>query len=308
MLIDSLFRYNGEVLTEPTHIRVRDHHYDEENNVWPLQQLLDASECDPHKHTLIFDMLIHDEIFTPYNPICAPEFLAEQAIDFKNFDIVPDWTNKTVPFNFMINKERPHRIKLLRMIEKLQLTNFTYSLPWLENPHSSLVGTNYMIGTETQMAQGILSGNIPNCQNYKQLLQKTVFEPSCISLITEPTYIEREAHLSEKTIMAIYGGTIPIWVGGWRGADALRMLGFDVFDDIVDHSYETMEDPWARVTQAVIFNLDLLRNFTMTESILTRLQNNLDLILDGVFDHEVNKQLKGIPRAKEFLEGLHLVV
>jgi len=290
--INSLYRYNGEVLTEPTTIFVTDHHYDEENDVWPLQQLLDASICEPAEHTLLFDMIIHDDRFTQYNPICEPWTMEYLQHEFEEENIVPDWTNKTVPFNFMINKERPHRIKLLRMIEDAQLTNFTYSLPWLDNPYTGLKPTNYMIGTETQMAQGIRSGSIRNSTNYKQLLQKNVFEPSCISLITEPPIYEKEAHLSEKVIMAIYGGTIPIFIGGWRCADALKSIGFDVFDDIVDHSYETLEDPWERVTKAFALNIDLLKSFTITDTILQRMQCNLDLLTDGVF-RKALKHIKG---------------
>jgi hypothetical protein len=191
----------------------------------------------------------------------------------------------------MINKLRPHRVALLKLVEELNLTNYTYSLPWQENPFTSLPVTNYMIGTETQMTQGIRSGSIRNSQNYKQLLQKTVFEPSCISLITEPTYIEKEALISEKTIMSIYGGTIPIWVGGWRCADSMQRLGFDVFDDIVDHSYQTLEDPLQRVRNSITLNKKLLSNFEITTSIIKRLQHNLDLITSGVFEKEVEKQL-----------------
>jgi hypothetical protein len=191
----------------------------------------------------------------------------------------------------MINKLRPHRKKLLKLVEQLNLTNYTYSLPWIKNPFTSLPVTNYMIGTEKQMPQGIRSGSIRNSQNYKQLLQKTVFEPSCISLITEPSYIEKEALISEKTIMAIYGGTIPIWVGGWRCADSMRMLGFDVFDDLVDHTYQSLEDPIRRVEKSIELNLDLLSSFTMTSQILLRLQHNLDLMLDGVFEKQIEKQL-----------------
>ena len=292
-LVNSLYRYAGEVLTEPTKILVVDHHYDELNDVWPLQQLLDRSTCDPEEHTLHFDMLVHDDRFAQYNPICEPWSMELLQSEFEEENIVPDWTNKTVPFNFMINKQRPHRIKLLKMIEDAQLTNFTYSLPWLSNPYTSVKPTNYMIGTETQMAQGIKSGPIKNSENYVKLLQKNVFEPSCISLITEPTYIEKEAQLSEKTIMAIYGGTVPIYVGGWRSADALRIMGFDVFDDIVDHSYETLEDPWDRITQAFELNIDLLKSFTITDKILQRMQCNLDLLTDGVF-RKALKHFEGI--------------
>lgn len=297
LVIDSLYRYSGEILHTPTVIRVIDHHYDETTNTWPLQQLLDASAIDPFQHTLIFDMNIHDDIFAKYKPICAPEYLAQQVKDFESLHIVPDWTGKNTVFNFMINKLRPHRARLLEIIKNLKLTNFTYSLPWLENTITDLPVTNYMIGSETQMPQGIKSGSIRNCETYKYLLQKNVFEPSCISLITEPSYIEKEALLSEKTIMALYGGTIPIWVGGWRCAEALHNLGFDIFNDIVNHDYQTISDPWDRVEKAIYLNVNILQDFTVNDSILSRLRHNYDLMISGVFKNEVQKQLKGIKHA-----------
>jgi len=293
MLINSLYKYQGELLQEPTVIFVVDHHYDEATKTWPLQQLLDNSKCDPYSHTLLFDFNIHDDIFVKYNPLCIPFFCATTVKEFQKENIVPDWTNKTKTFNFMINKLRPHRKRLLELIEQLNLTNYTYSLPWRENPYTSLPVTNYMIGTEIQMPQGIRSGSIRNSQNYKQLLQKTVFEPSCISLITEPTYIEREAILTEKTIMAVYGGTIPIWVGGWRCADSMRSLGFDIFDDIVDHSYQALENPIARVNKSISLNKDILSSFTITPAIQQRLKYNLKLMTSGIFEQEVEKQLDG---------------
>ena len=292
ILINSLYRYQGERLQEPAVIFVVDHHYDEATKTWPLQQLLENSICDPYSHTLLFDMHLHDDIFVKYNPLCIPFFCATTVKEFQKENIVPNWTNKTKTFNFMINKLRPHRVALLKLVEELNLTDCTYSLPWTTNPFTSLPVTNYMIGTETQMPQGIRSGSIRNSQSYKQLLQKAVFEPSCISLITEPTYVEKEALIDEKTIMAIYGGTIPIWVGGWRYADAMKELGFDVFDDIVDHSYQFLEDPIERTDKSIELNLDLLSSFTMTPQILERLQHNLDLMLDGVFEKQVEKQLR----------------
>ena len=291
ILINSLYRYQGERLQEPAVIFVVDHHYDEATKTWPLQQLLENSICDPYSHTLLFDMHLHDDIFVKYNPLCIPFFCATTVNEFQKENIIPNWTNKTKTFNFMINKLRPHRVALLKLVEELNLTNYTYSLPWQENPFTSLPVTNYMIGTETQMTQGIRSGSIRNSQNYKQLLQKTVFEPSCISLITEPTFIEKESLITEKTIMSIYGGNIPIWVGGWRCADSMQRLGFDVFDDIVDHSYQTLEDPLQRVRNSITLNKKLLSNFEITTSIIKRLQHNLDLMTSGVFEKEVEKQL-----------------
>ena len=91
--------------------------------------------------------------------------------------------------------------------------------------------------------------------------------------------------------MAIYGGTIPIWVGGWRIADAMRNWGFDVFDDVVDHSYQTLADPRARCHQAIHSNIDLLTDFDWVRAFVDlaqdRLQHNLDLVQSNVFLKDV---------------------
>jgi len=139
------------------------------------------------------------------------------------------------------------------------------------------------------MDQGVCNGSFKNAHTYNKLLQKTVFEPSCISLITEPAYYEKETIVTEKTLMALYAGTIPIWVGGWRIADYMASMGFDVFDDIVDHSYQREPDPELRCDYAVKRNLELLRNFDLaSDSIeLTRLQHNYDLLQQNVFLKDV---------------------
>ena len=288
------YKYTGEILDKPEIIVVRDHHYNEEDQCFHIQKLLENSTCDPHLHTLLFDtVLIHDDVLKDYNIISYPGFLATEERNFNQQMIEVDWNNRSCIFNFMINKPRTHRKRLLKLVEELNLTNYTYSLPWIENPFTSLPVTNYMIGTETQMLQGIRSGNILNSQNYKQLLQKTVFEPSCISLITEPIFIERESILSEKTIMNIYSGTLPIWVGGWRCADALRSFGFDVFDDIVDHSYQDLEDPFDRCYHAIERNLNLLRDFDLVKELVqnnkSRFEHNLKLLKNNVFQKTVDQ-------------------
>jgi hypothetical protein len=135
--------------------------------------------------------------------------------------------------------------------------------------------------------QGIQQGDCTNAQTYSGLLQHAVFEPSCISLITEPSFIERETMHTEKTLMALYGGTLPIWVGGWMLASTLRGMGFDVFDDIIDHSYEHMKDPWDRAYYAIERNISLLKDFKRASSFIRhnqrRLRNNFNLIETNPF-------------------------
>jgi hypothetical protein len=93
--------------------------------------------------------------------------------------------------------------------------------------------------------------------------------------------------------MAIYGGTVPIWVGGWRIADYMRDQGYDVFDDIVDHSYQTLTDPAQRVQQAIVRNIDLLKNGTTPT--VDRLKHNLDLLKENNFQQQVNSLIGTYP-------------
>ena len=289
------YRYNGEILTKPEIIYINDHHYQEDTKQWHVKTLLDNSTVDPQTHLLVFDHLHHDDVLDMYNHICFPIYMTRETQDFINESITPNWRHKTCTFNFMINKPRISRKLLLVLIEKFKLENYTYSLPWKTNPINQIPVTTHTFGIKEQLDQGIRQGDCTNAQTYSGLLQHAVFEPSCISLITEPSFIERETMHTEKTLMALYGGTLPIWVGGWMLASTLRGMGCDIFDDIIDHSYEHMEDPWDRAYYAIERNIRLLKDFKRASSFIRhnqrRLRNNINLVETNPFK-TVCKQLK----------------
>lgn len=327
------YKYSGEILDKPEIIFVNDHHYDEFDHCFHVKKLLENSTVDPQLHTLIFDHINHEDELKEYNCVHFPIFLASESQEFVNTDIKINWKEKTKTFNFMINKPRFHRIFLLQLIEHFQLTNFSHSLPWkatdaflnplihrirttTDNPHflniiDSVTKTNvpiteYKFGPEITMDYGIKNGNFLNAETYKSLLKTTVFEPSCISIISEPIFFEREALVSEKTIMALYGGTFPIWFGGWKCADSMRYLGFDVFDDIIDHSYEDLPNPIERCYYAIERNMHLLTDFDKTKKLVdqshSRFQHNLDLLQSNVCLKECFAQLdKATPQVRTAL-------
>ena len=99
--------------------------------------------------------------------------------------------------------------------------------------------------------------------------------------------------VTEKTLMAIFGGTIPIWFGGWRIPDYMRSVGFDVFDDIVDHSYQNLSSPEQRCREAVNKNIHLLKNLTQVDH--TRLQHNLNLIKSNLWQTQINNLIETYP-------------
>jgi len=287
-IVGPAYCYNGEQLASPEIIVVRDHHYNEQQQCFPIQSLLENSRCDPRAHVIIFDhVLQHHDKLQDYQVISFPSFLARENTEFVQQAIEPDWSRRNYTFNFMINKPRPHRIQLLELIQQYNLTNYSYSLAWQDNTINSIAVTDYKFGSEVVLDRGIKNGNFRNAKTYQTLLQKTVFEPSCISLITEPVYYERETIITEKTLMAMYAGTIPVWVGGWRIPDYLKQAGFDTFDDIVDHSYQDLADPADRCRRAVELNLDLLRHVDLARRInlecRTRLKKNVELLETNYF-------------------------
>jgi hypothetical protein len=290
------YQYQGEQLNQPEFIIVRDHHYDEELQCFPVESLLRHSLCNPKDHVVIFDhVLQHDDVLTPYNLCYFPSFLARENREFIAQQIQPDWSNKTHAFNFMINKSRRHRERLLQLVTQFDLQSYRHTLAWTHNNINAIAVTDYKFGTEHTMEKGLRSGAVLNSKNYQGLLQRSVFEPTCVSLITEPAYYERETIVTEKTMMAMYGGTVPIWVGGWRIADYLRNTGFDVFDDIIDHSYQSLPDPADRVDQALQLNIDLLRDPAQMQKFCrenaNRFQHNVDLLQSNIFTELCQQQI-----------------
>ena len=282
------YQYQGETIDQPTLIYVKDHHYNEQDQCFHLQRLLNGST----EHTVVFDHVVqHDEFLS--NPVYFPALLAREMYEFNQQDIMVNWTQKNVAFNFMINKPRPHRLWLLKLIDQLELTNFSHSLCWHNSPVKSVPPTDFRIGNEFVMDRGFKNKNYLNAKTYADLLQTNVFEPSCVSLITEPVWYEKETIVTEKTIMAIYGGTIPIWVGGWRIPDYMKSLGFDIFDDLVDHSYQDLTDPVDRCHQAVLRNINLLKNCTILNQ--HRLQKNLKLAQSNPWRTQISNLIKIYP-------------
>lgn len=294
-ILGPTYRYSGEKIHNEI-VYIDDHCYDEDTGTFPVKQLLDNN---PGSHLLVFDHLGHDDELCQYPNVILPVYLAAEVQGFNAQGIQPNWQTKTHCFNFMINKPRLNRTRLLEFVEQHQLTNRLHALPWQHSPYPSIAVTDYRIGEEVVLDRGVKNRHYTNAETYQQLLQHRVFEPTCVSLITEPCYLEREIMITEKTVMAIYAGTLPIWVGGWRLPDAMRDLGFDVFDDIIDHSYSQLSDPVSRLDQALTKNLALLTDFDTVHEFVQRnqhrLQHNLDLITQNVFLDLVQQQIKHRP-------------
>ena len=222
--------------------------------------------------------------FVPFELIL---FIKEHCDNFT----APVVENKTSAFNFMINKMRFNRRALVRTVTANSLSTSTYSLCTQED-YYGWKPRYHLFNGDRHKGDIIFLANTSS-GNYTGWVGPNVFEPSVISLITEPGAHSLSAFVTEKTLYAFEGQTIPIWAGGYRHAEMFRNMGFDMFDDLIDHSYSEHPDENKRIELAVTLNKTVLQD---TQSLINYYNNNKErfvynqqLMRSGrVYNHSVD--------------------
>jgi hypothetical protein len=99
-----------------------------------------------------------------------------------------------------------------------------------------------------------------------------VVTPECyiesyINIITETNFYIPEIHISEKSFRAFYFMQLPIFIATDRHVEHLRKkFGFDMFDDLIDHSYDLEKNTKKRMK--------------MVLEEIKRLNDNKELVID----------------------------
>jgi hypothetical protein len=77
--------------------------------------------------------------------------------------------------------------------------------------------------------------------------------------------------MTEKSYKCFALFQIPVWLAPYRAVSCYRALGFDVFDDIVDHSYDLEPDPTKRIDMVAgqIANIVKLDQLSDLKTMLT---------------------------------------
>ena len=114
------------------------------------------------------------------------------------------------------------------------------------------------------------------------------FTETYINLITETNCRSSTPMLSEKTFKPIVAGQLFVFIGSPKGIEFLRDIGIDVFDDIVDHSYDNIIDSRHRIQTALaevdrLMTLDLKSIYS---TIKPRLQRNSEFFLSKEFRNQ----------------------
>jgi hypothetical protein len=123
-----------------------------------------------------------------------------------------------------------------------------------------------------------------NVTNWQRLLP--VYSSCHVNIVTETLYY-RPGIITEKTLFAFMALQIPIVIGHKGIVQQCRDLGFDMFDDIVDNSYDDLPD-FIRWREALKKNKKLLVESVNRTEIMDRLLKNQEYLLNGFLDKLVN--------------------
>ena len=116
-----------------------------------------------------------------------------------------------------------------------------------------------------------------NDENFVRLAP--LYAQCAVNIVTETQYDDRPGVISEKTLQAMIAGQIPIVIGHPGVVQGCQELGFDMFEDLVDISYDWLPND-KRVEAALALNQDVILGNCDLVPYQARLQRQQDFVLN----------------------------
>ena len=138
-----------------------------------------------------------------------------------------------------------------------------------------------------------------NIGNFENRL-RSLYQDSFVEIVSESSFAPTSFIVTEKTAHTFYGCNFPIILGGVGIIAHLRELGLDMFDDVIDHSYDTIANPFDRIVSAIESNRRILtdpdyakKSWKDCES---RFENNVQAIKNiyAYYEHRARHKLSAI--------------
>jgi hypothetical protein len=116
-----------------------------------------------------------------------------------------------------------------------------------------------------------------NDENFVRLAP--LYAQCAVNIVTETQYDDRPGIVTEKTLQAMIAGQIPIVIGHPGIVQDCQELGFDMFEDLVDISYDWLPNN-IRVESALELNRELILGNIDLGPYQERLQRQKQFVLD----------------------------
>jgi hypothetical protein len=233
-------------------------------------------ESSPIEHIKLFNKVIRnknikeDNIFYISNDLNIFNILNENDIKIKSYksnhlahsfpNLFPNSEIKnTRKYLFLTKNNNPkiHRFLLLCYLKKLNLLNETnYSFlskidytgiqkilkkKEIENLDFKYFENIFPKMTEFESIK--FKNSFIDIQNFAGTFEQNDYESAYINITTESQFFGKCIHITEKSFKPFYFYQIPIFLATHNHVKSLKeFYGFDLFDDIIDHSYDLEVD------------------------------------------------------------------
>jgi hypothetical protein len=280
--------------------------------------------------SIISDHIMYHQQLTNLKDINSyglPIWLSREITQWNYSDFNDDIPASNSCFNFMINKKQLSRFVCLKLVDiflDIKKGCYTWSGIAREFDCQIIIDEMNYLGdnsplTTSQRAElltpvkikehFIKNNELENvyAADYGRIgfgttrdtwnVLKNIFNDTVVSLITETVPDnEKMSVFTEKTLFSVLGLNFPIWIGGYKQAEIWKKMGFDVFDDIIDHSYQNYDTLIERCVYAIKFNLDILTDINLATELRIkchdRLLENRSRILGDCLENYTNSIIK----------------
>ena len=217
------------------------------------------------------------------NFIFYPHYLVQHCNNTKfhkdKFESAFNFNSKTSKFLCLNRHRRKHRDIVVNFVKDIPNAIYSYLAKNIKNPlptdwsHDDFQNSSFWGNTDRAVIN-MGSHNLLLRMSQNLLKVSELYNSTCFSLVTETRYNLPFDFVTEKTAQCWVALHPALYVSNRNHVSIIRSWGFDVFDDLFDHSYDTLTND-QRINRMFLDNKKQLENgIIINEDIKERLIKN----------------------------------
>jgi hypothetical protein len=130
-----------------------------------------------------------------------------------------------------------------------------------------------------------------NYSNFENNL-RSAYQNSFVEIVGCRLGVDPGVSIDEKMINSVYARNFPVLIGSTGTVKFYRNLGIDMFDDVIDHSYDQIDNPVDRFYKAIVDNKHLITDTDQTKKIWQARESRFDENIDRFNNNEIYNNLR----------------
>jgi len=121
---------------------------------------------------------------------------------------------------------------------------------------------------------------------------RSAYQNSFVEIVGCRLGVDPGVSIDEKMINSVYARNFPVLIGSAGTVTFYRNLGIDMFDDVVDHSYDQIDNPVDRFYKAIVDNKHLITDADQTKKTWQALESRFNKNIDRFNNDEIYNNLR----------------